>query len=305
LRASTIDALARELESRREPHPWTPLVEIQPGGTKPPLFCIHPLGGEVLCYLELAQALGPDQPVYGLQARAWGDGEGEGPATIGEMAATYVAAIRQTQPHGPYRLAGWSLGGMLALEMAQQLQAAGEEISLLAPLDTLMVPRAEAPDADIPRALASLAGNHPAVSVDHLRSLTSFDEQLACFVELVNRERIVPGLELQTVRRYARASRVNAEAKRVYVPRPYRGRIILFRAREGHVVSCPDPTLGWGALAGGGLDIHEVSGRHDTLAYRPHVHELAQILKNYLDANCLEEPCSTASFPVFGTPREP
>jgi phthiocerol/phenolphthiocerol synthesis type-I polyketide synthase E len=134
--APTIHDLAGILRSEAPSNGWSPLVAIQESGTSPPFFCIHGAGGNVLIYRELSQNLGSDQPFYGLQSQGL---EGtEPPLTrIEDMAALYVEAIRRRQPHGPYLLGGYCGGGLVAFEVAQQLRSAGEEIALLALLDTM------------------------------------------------------------------------------------------------------------------------------------------------------------------------
>src|SRR5205823_1918690 len=96
----------------------SPLVAIQSGGARRPFFCVHPGGGEVLCYYDLARALGPDQPFYGLRAVGL-EGEAMPDTRIAAMAARYLDVLREQQQHGPYLLGGWSLGGVVAFEMAQ------------------------------------------------------------------------------------------------------------------------------------------------------------------------------------------
>jgi amino acid adenylation domain-containing protein len=108
-----------------------PLLPLQTQGQQTPLFCVHPIGGSAHGYAALARALGPNQPVYGIQAL------GRTPsASLGEMARDYMAAIRRVQSHGPYRLLGHSFGGLVAFEMARQLEAEGERVAILALLDT-------------------------------------------------------------------------------------------------------------------------------------------------------------------------
>src|SRR6185369_4840792 len=110
------------------------LVPLQPSGERPPLVCVHPAGGDVLCYRDLAQALGGDRPVYGLQAQ--GVLAGETPLTnVEEIAERSIAVLRDAFPAGPYHLLGWSFGGLVVYEMARRLAAAGHEIALLAILD--------------------------------------------------------------------------------------------------------------------------------------------------------------------------
>ncbi|MYR60282.1 alpha/beta fold hydrolase, partial [Streptomyces sp. SID625] len=100
----------------------------------PPLFAVHPAGGLAWCYAGLAARLGPGQPLYGIQARGLGD-DSPLPRTLEEQAADYTDRIREVQPHGPYRLLGWSVGGVLAHTVAVRLREAGERVDLLALLD--------------------------------------------------------------------------------------------------------------------------------------------------------------------------
>ncbi|MCX7362310.1 MAG: AMP-binding protein, partial [Alphaproteobacteria bacterium] len=113
---------------------WSPLVCLQPKGTKPPLFCVHAVAGDLLAYRALARHLGEERPFYGL--RAPGIASGAHPGTIEGLATLYLGAIRAVQPAGPYRLAGWSMGGLIAYEMARQLQQAGERVASLALIDS-------------------------------------------------------------------------------------------------------------------------------------------------------------------------
>lgn len=134
--APTLDELARILRSKSTISRWSLLVEIQPTGSRPPFFCVHPHGGNVLVYRELSKHLGSDQPLFGLQSRGL-DGVEEPLATVEEMAALYISEVRRVQPHGPYFLGGYCMGGAVAYEMACQLQVAGEEVGLLALFDTM------------------------------------------------------------------------------------------------------------------------------------------------------------------------
>ncbi|MGB2665894.1 MAG: alpha/beta fold hydrolase [Candidatus Acidiferrum sp.] len=130
--AELVQILNREAPSSR----WSSLVTIQPKGARPPLFCMHGAGGNVLIYRELSKRLGDDQPFYGLQSQGL-DGDCEPPTRIEDMATDYVREICRIQPTGPYYLAGYCLGGTIAYEVAQQLRAAGKTVALLALFDTL------------------------------------------------------------------------------------------------------------------------------------------------------------------------
>jgi thioesterase domain-containing protein len=110
------------------------LLPIRPHGDGAPLFCVHPANGLSWCYQPLARHVPADRPIYGLQARGL-DGTGEPPGSIREMAADYLRQIRAVQETGPYHLLGWSLGGLVAHEIAVQLQADGQQVATLIVMD--------------------------------------------------------------------------------------------------------------------------------------------------------------------------
>jgi acyl-CoA synthetase (AMP-forming)/AMP-acid ligase II/thioesterase domain-containing protein/acyl carrier protein len=132
--AATIKELADIIRQEEWLAPWSSLVAIQPNGSKPPLFCIAPLGCSGLMYRDLAMSLGDDQPVYGLQAIGL-DGNFI-LSRIEDMADQYIAQIRTIQPNGPYFLAGWSAGGLVCWELAQRFVAQGQKVALLALFDS-------------------------------------------------------------------------------------------------------------------------------------------------------------------------
>ena len=133
--APTVSRLAAWIRERGAALSWSPLVAIQPNGDRPPFFCVHGAGGHVVGYADLARRLGPDQPVYGLQAIGL-DGRQVPETDLQAMAARYVTEIRSLQPRGPYYLGGLSFGGVVAFEMARALDAQGERVGLLALFDT-------------------------------------------------------------------------------------------------------------------------------------------------------------------------
>ncbi|MEB3233333.1 MAG: SDR family NAD(P)-dependent oxidoreductase [Leptolyngbyaceae bacterium] len=132
--AQTIEQLAALIQQDGG-NEWSSVVPIQPGGTKPPLFCVHGAGGNILMYRGLVDYLGSDQPLYGLQAA----GLNGGPAItqLKEMASLYVEGIQTVQPEGPYYLLGLSVGGMIAVEIARLLQQQGHKVELLGMIDSL------------------------------------------------------------------------------------------------------------------------------------------------------------------------
>ncbi|MGD0987093.1 MAG: alpha/beta fold hydrolase [Candidatus Sulfotelmatobacter sp.] len=134
--APTVAELARIVRGEVVGSGWSPLIAIQPFGSRPPLFCMHGAGGTVLMYRELAQHLGEDQPFFGLQAQGL-DGSSAPITTIEEMAALYVKEIKKVQPTGPYFISGYCMGGTVAFEVAQQLSQQGEAVGMLALFDTM------------------------------------------------------------------------------------------------------------------------------------------------------------------------
>lgn len=134
--APTIEEFAQVLRRETAPASWSPLVAIQTSGSRPTFFCIHGAGGNVLIYRDLARCLGPDQPFYGLQCPGL-NGSCPPLTRIEDMAALYVKEIRRKQPRGPYFLGGYCMGGTVAYEVAQQIQAQGERVALLALFDTM------------------------------------------------------------------------------------------------------------------------------------------------------------------------
>ena len=175
------------------------LVPLKADGALPPLFMIHPPGGIVVCYRDLARHLPAERPLYGLRSRGL-HGHEALPATLAAMAAEYVTAIRTRQPEGPYLLGGWSLGGVIAAEVARQLVAAGEGVDRLLLLDSAIPESALPAEAGEERFhagreygldfdLAELAQMEPEAQLpflfEHARKLGLIDE--ATPPELVHR----------------------------------------------------------------------------------------------------------------------
>jgi acyl-CoA synthetase (AMP-forming)/AMP-acid ligase II/NAD(P)-dependent dehydrogenase (short-subunit alcohol dehydrogenase family)/acyl carrier protein len=135
-KTQTVEQLAQLLNESTESALWSSLVAIQPNGSKPPLYCIHGAGGNILMYRQLIDYLGEDRPLYGLQPKGL-DGNETPIDRIQEMAEIYVQQMRNTQPNGPYFLVGLSVGGVIAFEMAHLLHRQGQKIAFLGLIDTL------------------------------------------------------------------------------------------------------------------------------------------------------------------------
>ncbi len=286
----------RERQERRPS--FSPLVQLAEGAGEPALFLVHPVGGNVLCYRELARHLGGERPVYGLQSL--GLGEGLAPQeSVEEMAASYVQALREVQPHGPFHLAGWSIGGAVAFEMAQQVGAAGETVDLLALLDTLApgtsAGRDEEPEAMLLWGLAQDLGGLSGIgamggigviggmglSLERLRELDP-ESGLAEILEAAERAGALPaGLGQAQAARLWQVYRANVRAVRAYEPRTYAGRLSIFTTRGNPLLAKLGPALGWervSASGGGGLKVQILATDHYSLLREPAVRRLADRL---------------------------
>ncbi len=275
-----------------------PLVEIQPGGDRTPLFLVHPVGGHVFFYRDLARHLGPEQPVYALEALGL-DGATEPLTRVEDMARVYLESLTARQSEGPYLLGGASFGGTVAFEMAQQLLARGERVALLALLDTpggADLPDAfEADDAAILSYLLGI-GAGDAVMPQALREFDP-DERLRKVLDRADALRILPDMGIEELRRSLVVFKANVQAMRRYSPRPCAARIHFFRAMERDAINPHHPEAAWTGLAERGMEIYEVPGNHLTMNQPPHVHVLAEQLRACLAAATAEES-------VDGVPKE-
>ena len=212
-----------------------PLVAIKSATNRDteqtPFFCVHPVGGNVLCYLDLARHLAPDQPFYALQTP---DDRPPAEERLEEMAAAACAQVRRVQPQGPYRLGGWSMGGLVAFAMARQLAAEGQAPELLALIDTLPPETATAPATDeelvasFAQDMARLLGSDVGISPEELRSLPE-QEKLAHVVRLGYTAGLLPAdFGLAQIEPLFATFAVNLQASRAYAPEPYTGRLTLW-----------------------------------------------------------------------------
>ncbi|HEX3128839.1 MAG TPA: amino acid adenylation domain-containing protein [Thermoanaerobaculia bacterium] len=288
----TVEEMAARLRAGESEEASTSLVPIQPSGSRPPLFCVHPAGGDVLCFAALARHLGPDQPFFGFQSQ--GLAGAEPPLTrIEDMAAHYVEEMRRQQPQGPYHLGGWSLGGVVAFEMARQLREQGEEVALLAILDSVPDLTAEAAGfqtdidflLDMAAYVESLWGKSLGLTRADLESL-DMEAQLEVFAErLRGADFLPPGAGVEQLARILRVYKANANAAGAYEPRPYPGGLTLIRAADMPPVSegpLSEPDLGWGRVVQSPVEVVPVPGQHLTILAEPHVGGLARELERYL-----------------------
>lgn len=255
------------------------IVPIQPQGGRTPLFMVHPPGGIVICYQPLARHLGAAQPLYGIRARGL-HGESELPADLESMAEEYVAALQSVQPAGPYMLGGWSLGGVVAYEMAQQLQAMGQTVQLLLLLDTT-IPQGEGNQQYLEQAANTGVEYGLDMTLEELGDLGP-EEQLPYLFEHARKlgvidEEAPEELVQQVLNDLKRLFHAHLELASRYRIRPYRGRIALLRPSDAPVDVATTPDRGWRQLAEN-VDVHFVPGQHHSMVKDPHVKTLAKKL---------------------------
>jgi amino acid adenylation domain-containing protein len=272
--APTVGGLAATLQAQDGNLCWSPLVPIQPYGSRPPFFAVHGLSGEVMFYRELAQRLGSDQPLYGIQSEGL-DGGPIKHRSMQTIARYYIDEIRHIQPEGPYYLGGYSIGGLIAFEMAQQLRAAGDEVACLVLLDP-----------DPPPRRGTLA-KRVRLTLDEAALLLP-GKKLHYFVRRIAQKAKREVVQLQTTgsdfiralyRTLSYASETTAErlepirsptgkmlvrARRKYVPRTYPGRMILFLTAVSEESDLA-PDRSWSHLAESGVEIHQIPGEHLTI----------------------------------------
>lgn len=273
---------------------FDPLVPINTDGHRAPLFLVHPIGGNVLCYLAVAKYLDPDRPVYGLQAA--GAEAGSVPLTsVADMAESYIAAIRRVHPVGPYHVAGWSFGGYVALEMARRLPE--HEVATVTLLDTMALrqqSREPIPEEKLIRwffleLLWYARGNESALvdfEPDVHGSAELFDAMLA---EAIRSDILPEGSPAQSIRRLYDVFHANYTALIGYELTPYDRDITLLRAADGlppgfDIAHQTVGTMfdsennGWQQYAGRRFQVVTVPGDHLHMMTEPHVGEVGMQL---------------------------
>jgi amino acid adenylation domain-containing protein len=281
--APTIRAQASLVRRPQAQPPTTCAVAVQPQGGRPPLFFVSGFGGQLLPFRALARELGPDQPLYVLDFNSLRAVDPDR-TTIEAVAGEMLGDLRAVQPHGPYHLAGYSLGGKVVYEIAQQLRNAGEDVALLALLDC------SAPGYPRRRAF-------PVRAMLHVRHALTMDphQRRAYVIERVKRLKKYFGVrgepkvfkETDQFERTALACAIEARAQPIYrawlayAPRPYGGRMTLVRAAVRDYlpgVVDDDVLMGWKPFIAQGVDLATLECGHDEMVDVRHARSLAALL---------------------------
>jgi amino acid adenylation domain-containing protein len=306
MKAPTVEQCARTLHGGQAD--WSCLVAVREGNERPPFFCVHGAGGNVLSMRDLAMALPPDQPFYCLQAHGL-DGHSAPFFSVEETAGYYIEQIRRVQSHGPYYLGGGCYGGLVAFEMARGLRSQGETVNLVALIDTtnfsyglslsklkLIYINARFFLRRILHHLGKLRRMRPGEWGNYLSVYARIFLPMARKVVRTAAGRTggqfpidappadLPGLESHSAlgEVLIRVRNASIKAARNFVPKPYNGHVLVFRARTRSNDPYDDPELGWGPLALGGVTAYEVDGDHDSIFRNPDVVAVAEVLDREL-----------------------
>lgn len=279
----------------------SPLVAIRTNGNQPPLFLLHPVGGGVQPYFQLAEYLDRDQPVYALQNYEFGSCAEHPYTPVETMAGQYIQAIRGVQRTGPYVLGGWSMGGIVAFEMAIQLKNQGEDVGPLimidAPAQFVSIAEKLSPEQDLARELFLLGRiwahqkkKNFSLSRDDLEPLRE-NQQLDRFIKTIKDDEIVvPEADDTALRAATRTFINNNRACEEYAPKQYPGPMIVIRAKEVQpetkedtLLVFDDPSFGWQSFCSQPVIVHYVPGDHMFMMLEPHVRFLAATLQECMN----------------------
>lgn len=286
--ANTVEKLARQLELDDLSISWDLLVPVKPTGNKPPIFIVNGLDMNVLLFNNIARNVDPDQPVYGFQSKGL-NGVDEPFETLEDMAAEYIAALLEKGFTDNYALAGYSYGGIVAFEMARQLQAMGKQVKMLAMFDTYAYNRGHF-ETGLPRYIRKIKRQFPKllfVTGSLMRQpMETLRYQQAFFQRKYNEFAVYMGLQNpQTID--SAEDKINEKyeaAYRKYHMQPSNACVIdLFRV-DTRLYFLDDPIyLGWKPYALKGLVVHNVRGNHKTFLMPPHDKDFAILLQQLLD----------------------
>ncbi|WP_375415501.1 amino acid adenylation domain-containing protein [uncultured Bradyrhizobium sp.] len=254
------------------------VVTLRAGSMQRPLFLVHPLGGELFAYKNLARLLKPPRMIFGLHWHPI-DPKAVNIVSLQEMAATHLAQVRSVQPAGPYHFAGWSFGGVLAFEMAQQILASGEKVDFLGMLDAnpVLDPTSGTPIGDtalhdqLAEVLAEIdrkaeAGEDLETQKQHL--LTGFGNRLFA-------NTIPDGVTAYHLRQNLRVTLASIKAALAYRATSYNGQIHLFQPAEASQAIQDKLVIALQDIVTAPLVRHQVPGSHHTLLKDPHVAKVA------------------------------
>ncbi|NBD32275.1 MAG: amino acid adenylation domain-containing protein [Cyanobacteria bacterium] len=323
--APTIEQLAKILQPSEELKSFDSLVLLKPGNSKVPLFLIHDADGEIILYLNLARHLHSERPVYGLKPYSK-KGYPMLHTRISEIVEHYIKEIRSVQPKGPYLIGGLCAGGVLAFEVACQLQAQGETVPFVAIIDAVDVK--EPSQANyinhnrMSRFLQTFSKGQQIkskkwlayilkTSIKKVNNLILYEASTKNKnIEAILKFRLLRycldrGMPLPQFCQNISARTIYMLAKSNYIPSVYQGRLTLWRATENLGVGDPliddtpaiykvkDPFLGWGKRSTNGVELYDIYGGHSSMVQEPNVQVMAEKMELYITSVLSDESFSS------------
>jgi acyl-coenzyme A synthetase/AMP-(fatty) acid ligase/thioesterase domain-containing protein/acyl carrier protein len=290
--AQTIEALAAVIHSG-DPRAGTGatqgIVALRPGGEGAPLFCVHPTGGDITCYGELSRHLEPRCPVYGIQhIHSSQDAE----LSIEQLAELHTKAVRTIQARGPYQLCGWSMGGLLALEMASQLEEQGEEVAWIGLIDTLALEGGSARTSSVEHraghraeryellrrvgVIDAVVAEHQILSETEFKAGIEADDWPEFLFALLNGSGPLRGrwFDLAVFEKWISVVLSHLDAQLTYVPRRVKAPLVF--------IKCPANQSVWSGHSSGSVHVHDVDSDHMRVISAPAARHVAEVVNGYL-----------------------
>jgi nonribosomal peptide synthetase DhbF len=268
--APTVARLAERLGKSDGTDALEPLLPLRTTGGRPPLFLVHPVLGTSWCYSALSASVDSDVPLYGLQEPSLRGSTGL-PRDIPTMAADYAGRIRAVQPTGPYHLLGWSFGGLVAHEIAVQLRAGGEEVALLAMLDSYPADASAPVPRDITWPdLAARYGADPGDDFDPARFVAA----------MFNADSVLDGLGEEAAAAVLRVCHNNLRLFFGFTPGRFDGDVLIFRAtveRDGEQTAAT-----WAPHVDGAVEEYDIAVRHEEMTTPDALREIGSVLTERL-----------------------
>jgi amino acid adenylation domain-containing protein/non-ribosomal peptide synthase protein (TIGR01720 family) len=288
IQIGTVEELAKLVIHEAELEEMSSLIPMQRNGDKTPFFCVHPVGGHVMCYQELAKRLGKDRPFFGLQSNGL-DGKSSLLETVEEMAKNYIIHIKNEQKQGPYYIGGWSFGGLIAFEIAIQLIANGETIGKIILIDT-WIPKYEFFLLDR-NGLFKLYVNDLQKQIG-FKSLKIKDTTIAkkldvLFNELIKQSVLPINLDRAQFKNFYKVYEKNMKALLSYQPKHIKQKIELIKASEllkefEKYKDNIDNTYGWDSYAK--VNTHTCKGNHYSMFREQNIEELTNMINKCLNS---------------------
>tara|TARA_R110001583_G_scaffold105494_1_gene253261 strand:- start:84052 stop:87585 length:3534 start_codon:yes stop_codon:yes gene_type:complete len=293
--SSVAKLAARIVERQKAQYAKSPVVAVNAEGSAVPMVCFHPVGGNILCYQNLARELGPQQPIYMVEAQGLEEGQNLYPS-VEEMVAAYLPHIRKVLPQGPVFIAGWSFGGLLAFEAAYRLQQAGIDVRGVSLLDAVAIPDSVRAilRKDEAEYLADMFSELGILDADQLRVMTPEQRIDYLLAQGKSSDLLPQNADRSVIRRLLAVFQNNALAAIHYVPPKLDDVDVLLVRPTTASRAAPgidgDPYSGWEKFVGGTISLQWVPGTHGSMMMAPDIVGVANCIRQQIGCRGLFSP---------------